>query len=58
MAKALLNGQYSHLINKLDNKAKAQHDAEMDEWNLILDDILLVEDVLQYIFFLFLDFVN
>ena len=58
VAKALLNGQYSHLINELDNKAKAQHDAEMDEWNLILDDISLAEDVPQYVFFLFLDFVN
>ena len=58
MAKALLNGQYSHLINELDNKVKVQHDAEMDEWNLILDDISLAEDVLQYVFFLFLDFIN
>lgn len=57
VAKALLNKEYSHLIKELDAKAKAQHDAEVEEWNLILDDISLASDVSQYGFSpLFLDF--
>lgn len=58
VANSLLSKQYSHLTGKLDNKAKAQHDVEMDEWNLALDDISLANNVPQYVFISFLDFIN
>lgn len=50
VAKALLFNQYSHLVKELDNKSKAQHGVEMDEWNMVLEDISLADDVGQYVF--------
>ena len=47
VAKALLTDKYHYLIDELENKAKVQHDAEMDEWNMVLTDISLAADVSQ-----------
>lgn len=53
VAKTLLSNQYSRLVNELENRAKAQHDTEMEEWNLILEDISLADDVSRCVFILF-----
>ena len=49
-AKALLHGKYSHLIGKLEEKTKAEHDTEMEEWELILKDISLAEDPVRCVY--------
>ena len=50
VAKSLLAQKYSHLTSELERKATNQHDAEVDEWNLILDDVSTALDVPQYVF--------
>ena len=59
-AKAKLFNERSSLITKLESKAKAEHVAEMNEWNMILDDISLADDVGRYVLFppLILDFTD
>jgi len=51
LAKSLLSvsGQYSHLKDKLDKMARAQHDVAMDEWNLVLGNISSAGDVALYV---------
>ena len=58
VAKALVSDKYSHLVNELENKAKVQHDAEMDEWKLILNDVSLAENVPQCLVISIHRFVN
>ena len=54
-AKALISSEYSHCVGDLEKKAKAEHDAKINEWNLTLDNIPLANDVDQYVsLFLFL----
>ena len=50
MAKLLLAQKYSHLITELEKKATEQHNADTDEWGLILDGISFAEDVPQLVF--------
>jgi hypothetical protein len=50
VAKAVLSGEHSNIVKELERKAQAQHDIEMDEWNMTLEDISLAEDVSQYVF--------
>lgn len=45
LAKSMLHRQYSHLITDLEKKSAAQHSVEREEWNMILQDISLAEDV-------------
>ena len=52
VAKALLARSYSHLTTGLDKKATEQHNADTDEWGLILDGISFAEDVPRYGFHL------
>lgn len=47
VAKELFNEEYSHLADELKKKADEQHDTELDEWNLILEDISSAPDVSQ-----------
>ena len=49
VAKSLLNRKYSHLIGKLEERASNKHDADVDEWNLILDGVSVAEDVSRYV---------
>ena len=49
VAKSLLAQKYSHLTGDLEAKAIRQHDAELDEWNLILDGVSFAEDVPRYV---------
>jgi hypothetical protein len=51
VAKSLLTQTYSHLIAGLEERATDQHNAAIEEWNLILDDISFAEDVPRYVFF-------
>ena len=50
LARSLLAGQYSHLIGELTQKATDQHDAEVNEWSLTLDDISSAEDITRFVF--------
>lgn len=50
LAKSLLARKYSHLTSELERNATEQNEADVDEWNLILDDISFAEDVPRYIF--------
>lgn len=54
VAKSLLAQKYSHLTSTLDQNAINQHNAELDEWNLILDGVPFAEDVSRYVFSLVL----
>ena len=54
----MLSKSYSHLKLELDKKAVVQHDIELKEWELVLEDITSTEDISRYVFFLFLDFVG
>ena len=49
LAKSLLNQKYSHLISELEERAIEQHNADMDEWRLILDGVSVAEDVSRYV---------
>lgn len=57
-AKSLLSNRFSHLVKELDKKAAAQHEADMDEWNMVLSDISAAKDIPKYVLFLFPDFSN
>ena len=48
VAKAMLN-EHPNLVNELNRRATAQHVAEKNEWNMILEDISLASDVGQYV---------
>ena len=50
LARSLLTGQYSHLIGELTQKATDQHDTEVNEWSLTLDDISSAEDITRFVF--------
>ena len=50
VAKSLLSQKYSHLTSELEKKAVAQHEMEVDQWNLILDDISSAQNIPQYVF--------
>lgn len=45
VAKDLLHREYSHLISDLESKAESQNSAEVEEWELVLEDISLARDV-------------
>jgi len=46
-ARDLLHKCYAHLIPELEDTVKEEHEVGMDEWNLVLDDINLAENVTQ-----------
>jgi hypothetical protein len=50
VAKALLRSEYSHLVDELEAKAKVHHVAGMNEWNMVLDEISLAENVVQCVY--------
>ena len=50
IAKSLLYEKYSHLVSELEEKAKAQNVTGVKEWNMILEDISLAENVAQYVY--------
>jgi hypothetical protein len=50
VAKKLLYEENTDLIDELQAKAKAQHTAGKNEWNMILEDISAAENVAQYVF--------
>jgi len=59
VAKSMLSGGYSHHVNAMEKKSKAQHDEDVKKWSLILDDISLADNVDQYVFLsIFLDVVD
>jgi len=58
LAKSMLSRRYSHLVAGLDEKAVTEHKASMEEWEVVLQDISLAEDVSQWVLFLFSDFVD
>ena len=45
LAKTLLSTRYSHLTSALETKAISKHDAELEEWELILDGVSSAENV-------------
>lgn len=47
VARALLHDRFSHLMGELDRKADAQHQVDINQWNLVLDDISAAADVSQ-----------
>jgi hypothetical protein len=49
VARALLHSEYSSLIPELEQKARCEHDAGMDEWDLVLGDISEAEDISQFV---------
>jgi hypothetical protein len=49
VARSMLSNAHSNLVNDLESRAKAHHDAEMNEWSMTLDDVLSAEDVGQYV---------
>ena len=49
IAKSLLANDYSNLTSELQDKVTAHHKAELNEWNLILDDISASDNVAQYV---------
>lgn len=53
LAKVLLAGQYSHLTSELTKRASDCHDAEVNQWNMVLEDISSAEDVGRYVLLLF-----
>lgn len=46
-AKSLLARRYSHLTSELEKKLDNQYKADLNQWNLVLDDVSLAEDVSQ-----------
>ena len=50
VAKSLLAHKYSSLTKGLEKKATEQHNMELDEWNLILDNISSAKDIPRYVF--------
>jgi hypothetical protein len=46
-AKTLLSSKYAHLEHELEEKAKDEHNVGMNEWNVVLGDISLAENVVQ-----------
>lgn len=57
-AKFLLKNQFSHLSGELEQKAAIQHEADMDQWSLIMNDISAAKDVSQYVSLPFTNFIN
>ena len=49
VAKAMLSGKYSGIVNELKRRAKAHHTAEMNEWGMVLDNVSLADNVGQYV---------
>ena len=45
LAKKMLSAQYSHLTQELEKKAAEQHEREMSQWNLTLEDLSEAPDV-------------
>ena len=45
LAKTLLSTHYSYLTSALEAKAISKHDAELEEWELILDGVSSAENV-------------
>ena len=59
VAKSMLSSElYSCHVKALEKKAEAQQNADLDAWNLILDDISLASDVDQYVLFILLDLID
>lgn len=53
IARTLLSEEDSDVAAQLGERAKSQHDAEMEEWNLILEGVSLASDVSQWVFIIF-----
>ena len=47
--KMVSSDKYSHLTKELEWKATEDHEKEMNEWNLILEDISEAADVSTYV---------
>ena len=47
LAKTMLSRQYSHLVPDLNKKAAAQHEADLEEWNMRLEGVSAAEDIPQ-----------
>jgi len=45
LAKSMVSGQFSHLVKDLEQKAAKQHEKDMKEWDLILEDISEASDI-------------
>ena len=45
VAKALFTERYSHLTAELEEKLEEQHNEELDQWNLVLEDISSADNV-------------
>ena len=45
----MLSNKHPSVVSKLESKAEAVHAADMDEWNMTLNDISLAKDVSQYV---------
>lgn len=58
VAKTLLANRYHHLTKQLEKNAAAQHEADMEEWGLMLEDISAAEDVSRYVLLSLPDFVD
>ena len=57
VAKALLYNKYAHLLGELEERAKTDHVAGMNEWNMVLGDLSHAKNVVQCVYLsLFLQF--
>ena len=57
-AKSQLSSKDLTFTTELEERAIAQHQLALKEWDLILEDISAAKDVLQYILFMVLRFVS
>ena len=58
VAKSLLLSKDSNFTKQLEDRAAAQHELALKEWDLILEDISAAEDVSQCALFLFFYFLR
>ena len=58
VARSLLGSKDPSLTEELGKKATIQHEAALNEWSLVLEDISTAEDVSQYVLFRLLDLVD
>lgn len=45
MARALFIKKYSHLMVELEEKVDRQHNEELNQWNLVLEDVSSTDDI-------------
>ena len=50
VAKSLLYREYAHLLDELGERAKAEHEVGMNEWDMVLGNLSHAENVVQCVY--------